>query len=333
VQSDDDGASLLAEWAIAAQVLAALRGACDAGVLAALRESRTVGELSELTGRSVGWVVAVCDVLEAYGVALAAGGRYELTRSYAAMLAPDAPQPLNDLLAGIAVRARHLETGARPDGSYTALSSSDRVAVARSLGNSPLSPEGRAMFVAWAASGSVVSDRWRDGADHLELGCGVGNALLSFAAAFPALRAVGVELDPALAAEARRRARALGLENRVRVRNIDARELDDEANFDTAAWSQLFFPAETRKMTLDRLHRALRPGGLIALPTLADRTPSAPPASSLKRLLIACWGVPVHTEATLRSELEDAGFQIVSVRSVPPRPLVLSESVVYARRP
>jgi hypothetical protein len=87
-----------------------------------------------------------------------------------------------------------------------------------------------------------------------------GGFLLSTAQAFPAIRGVGVEVVPAVAAEAERRARAVGVADRVEVRGIDARKLTDEDAFDAAFWAQPFFPASTRPGVLAAIHRALRPG-------------------------------------------------------------------------
>jgi hypothetical protein len=57
------------------------------------------------------------------------------------------------------------------------------------------------------------------------------------------------------------------------------------------------------------------------------------PAGSLKRLLIATWGVPPQTESALHEELQDAGFELLEARAVPPRPLILTEGFALARRP
>jgi SAM-dependent methyltransferase len=270
------------EWAAGAQALGLLRGALDAGVAAVLEQQpRRVEELSALTGRSVAWLRALCRALEAHGVVVAADAGYALTASFAAMLASDAQQPLDGLLAGVDARVRHLALGGSAGGGFSALPSADRVAIAGALGLSPFSREGRAIFARVGASIPALGDRWSAGADHLELGCGVGNALLSFALEFPRLRAVGVEIDAALVAEARRRAGVLGLEDRVRVRHLDAAQLDDQECFDTAQWSQLFFPAATRRAVLLALRRALRPGGVVVMPTLpTSRCPRPPAASS-----------------------------------------------------
>ena len=65
------------------------------------------------------------------------------------------------------------------------------------------------------------------------------------------------------------------------------------------------------------------------LPQLAQ--PSR--ASGLQRALIASWDVPVRSEASLRAEVEDAGFDVLTVGRIEPRPLLFSEGYLVARRP
>ena len=59
---------------------------------------------------------------------------------------------------------------------------------------------------------------WLAGGQHLEVGCGAGNNLLSILATYPAVRAVGVEIDATTIAEAGRRATVLELTSRVELR-------------------------------------------------------------------------------------------------------------------
>lgn len=321
----------LAEWASGAQALGLLRGAQDARVLLALREPCDVERLAAVTGRPVPWLMAVCEALQAHGVLEQAAGGWVLTASFAALCAEDAQQPLADFLISVATRTRTLAAGSACPRGYGELASADRVAVARGLGMSPLSREGRAGFARMAAMVPELERRWRRGADHLEVGCGIGNALLAFAKEFPQLRVVGIDLDAALIAEARRRAVQLQVHDRVSLRQLDAAELADEQRFDSAQWSQMFFSSPSRAPALRALHRALRPGGLLFMPTLPESAQPSP-ASSLKRALIASWDVPVGSDAALRAEVEDAGFDVLNTGTIEPRPLLLSEGYLIARR-
>jgi SAM-dependent methyltransferase len=322
----------LAGWATGAQALALLRGALEAGLLGAMREPRSVEQLSAVTGRGRAWVSAVCGALEAHGVVTVTDAGWVLTAAVAAMLEEDAQQTLADLLVGVDARVRVLAGGGVSDGGYRELASSQRVAIGRGLGMSPLSPEARAAFARMATMVPELAERWRRGADHLEVGCGVGNALLAFAVEFPRLRVEGIELDAALIAEAQRRAGVLGVAHRVRLRRLDAADLRDEERFDSAQWSQMFFSKASRAAALQALHRALRHGALLFMPTLPE-APQVSPASSLKRALIASWDVPIRPDSALRAELEDAGFDVLHIASIEPRPLLLTEGYAVARRP
>jgi SAM-dependent methyltransferase len=321
----------LAAWASGAQALGLLRGALAAGVLSALLEPRSVEQLSAVTGRDRAWVSAVCRALEAHGIAVQRDTGWVLSASCAALLEEDAQQPLADFLVGVEARVRTLAVGDASGGGYGGLASSERVAIARGLGMSPLSREGRAGFARLAARLPELAERWRRGARHLEVGCGVGNSLLSFAVEFPQLRVEGIDLDAALIAEARRRAGALGVEGRVRLRHLDAADVEDVQRFDSAQWSQMFFSSASRAAALQALHRALRPGALLIMPTLPE-APQLSPASSLKRVLIASWDVPIRSQPALQAELEDAGFEVLQSSLIEPRPLLLTEGYAVARR-
>jgi hypothetical protein len=129
--------------------------------------------------------------------------------------------------------------------------------------------------------------------------------------------------------------------DRFELRHSDARELKEQVSFDTAQWSQQFFPAEGRQEVLARTFRALKPGGYLYA-TMFGEVPESveelrEPAGrsyALDRLLYGSWGVPVRSAEELRVELEAAGFEVV--RTTPPapfNPLMVSRGIVLARRP
>jgi ubiquinone/menaquinone biosynthesis C-methylase UbiE len=159
--------------------------------------------------------------------------------------------------------------------------------------------------------------RWDAGARHIEFGCGAGGSLLGFAAAHPRLTAVGVEINGAILPETRRRAEAIGVADRVELRQGDALDGAEVAAYDSALWAQQFFAAAGRPAMLAALRRTLKPGGFLIVPTFV---PSEPPASdaalhtpagqayALSRMRFGRWGIPALTTDELRAEAEAAGF-------------------------
>jgi len=107
---------------------------------------------------------------------------------------------------------------------------------------------------------------WQAGARHLEVGCGVGNALLGTVTTYQYVSAVGIEIDELTAAEAERRAQLLGVADRTDVRRMDSCDLQEEEAFDMVQWSQFSFPTASRPVVLRAMHRALRPGGYLFMP-------------------------------------------------------------------
>lgn len=84
-------------------------------------------------------------------------------------------------------------------------------------------------------------DRLAEGGPLLDVGSGVGGALLTTLSLFPKLHAVGAEIVPAVATETRARAEEAGVGSRVEVRAVDARTLEDQSTFAVCYWAQGFF--------------------------------------------------------------------------------------------
>ena len=330
------------EWASGARALALLRGALSSGVFDATRTPSTVGEISAATGVDEARVADLCLALEAHGVFEREGDSYLLSEQFGVLASPDALQSLPNLLTKERVLERALEGAASPGGPYTALSTEDVLAMAVGTGMRPSSPTTQA-FWGSAVAGTMpeLHGLWEGGARHLEIGCGAANALLGVLATHPRLSAVGLEIDGGTIAEARRRAEELGVAERFELRHTDARELEEQTSFDTAQWSQQFFPAGGRQEVLARAFRALKPGGYLYTPMFGEAPGSVEalrePAGrsyALDRLVYGSWGVPVSSAEELRVELEAAGFEVVRTTPPPPfNPLTVSRGILLARRP
>lgn len=311
----------LQEWTGAALSLALLEAALSSGVLEAALEPRSAESIAGVTGIPESRVEDLCKALYAREVLDYADGLYWLTATLAPLLSRDAPQPLTTLLARQRVTERMLVNGMKGDAAYAELDSDDRLTMAKGASATPGSP---LVAAARARAERNLPEELRaiyeSGGRHLELGCGIGGAVLNTVLRYPTVTAVGVDREAALLAEADRQAQQLGVADRVEWRAMDARELDEQASFDTVAWSQFFFPAATRAATLEGVRRALRPGGYLSMPILPD-----PPTSheglrgpvgrqyTIARMIYGGWGVPVQSAAALQQEVAAAGFEIVGI--------------------
>ncbi|MDX1649083.1 MAG: class I SAM-dependent methyltransferase, partial [Myxococcota bacterium] len=159
-----------------------------------------------------------------------------------------------------------------------------------------------------------------DRARHLlDLGCGQAATLAALLARRRDARGVGVELDPAVAEEARERLREAGVSRRGRVEVGDVLRMPlAERGFDLVLVSHLFpyFDADERDALLRRAHGLLAPGGVVAIQTPCAEGPAWARRAGLLGSVAAfdlflrthrdLHGLP--TPGELRGRLADAGF-------------------------
>ena len=298
----------------AAQVLALIEGAHDLGLLAELLEPQDVDSLASRVKADPQRIEAICRALETFEVVTGGSDTgWQLTPVWATFLRSEALIRLPEMLGLARVEGRLYRELGR-GGTYWQLSSEDRVAYARGVSPNPCSAE---LVQAFRAAAEVDPDSLalQGGGDYLELGCGVAGRMLTLLQAFPELRGVGVELSADLAAEARRRARELGVADRIEVIEQDAGEFDRPVSFDFGFWSQFFFPTPARAGALRALFRALRPGGIAWAPLVTDfdaieAEPFGADAReyAVRRILLQSWGIPERDFPALAAEFEAAGF-------------------------
>jgi SAM-dependent methyltransferase len=301
--------------ATGAQVLTLLTTLRDRGWFRFLAEPRDLDMLAEFSGLPPTRLADILAVLREYGVVEQPDGSVRLSPEYAALTGDDALISLDAVLDHHAMLSKLMRTGAEDPGPLP-LSEDDALVIARAVG-------GRANDGTRAVYGEVLlpqlpeltevlrNDRW------LDVGCGVASATLTMATLYPEMNAVAIELVPTVAAETVRRAKAHGVADRVDVRAMDVRDLDEKDEFGGAFWAQPFFPESTRADTLAVILRALKPGGLLYIQEMEPEPDEAErPAYSVRRLVAQGWDVPFgRTAEQLADEVQAAGFELVRLTS------------------
>ncbi len=255
-----------------AEVLGLVQGVSEAGLFDVLRGGASVPELATASGMEITRVGHVCLALEAYGIARKVGAIYELQPTWRALTDASSFMALDVVLGMSAARSRLLQVigGGRYDFWATA---GDRLAYAKGVSPDPMS-QGAVQAVQRSFDASPeVRDRLRSASRYLELGSGVAGHVCCLLQIFIDLSATAVELSEELCVEARRRADALGIAERLEVICGDVLEFDRPTEFDVAFWSQMFFPESTRRQALDVARRSLRAGGMLLAPVIPEADP------------------------------------------------------------
>jgi SAM-dependent methyltransferase len=160
----------------------------------------------------------------------------------------------------------------------------------------------------------------------LDVGTGVGRLAIEAAYSWPALRVVGVDpWEPALTLARENLAESGGAE-RVELRSQRVEQLDDEATFTLARLPGLFIAVEIADRALERVYRALVPGGWL----IFGLNPPAPGAlaEALASLRIVCSGGYPWTSKEVEEKLRAHRFEQIEVYS--PAPPIF---FVVGRRP
>jgi len=164
---------------------------------------------------------------------------------------------------------------------------------------------------ALAAQRPALSEALRRPGAFLDVGTGTGWLALEAARSWPALRVVGIDpWEPALTL-ARKNLASSGVAERVEFRSQGAELLQEEAAFSLAWLPGPFIAAEIAARALERVHRALVPGGWLIFgfnPPLPG-----PLAEALARLRIVRSGGYPWTSKEVEEKLKANGFEHIEV--------------------
>jgi len=189
-------------------------------------------------------------------------------------------------------------------------------------------PRSLAVSIAPALEG-LLERLQSPGAAFLDIGTGVAALSIEMARLWPSLRVVGIDPWAPAIALARGNVRAAGLESRIELRAQAGEELPDRDAFDLAWVPSLFIPEAALPAIVQRVHRALRPGGWLLFPM--TRPGGDPMTDALARLRAAMFGGLATTTEAVEGLLREAGF--TGVRALPGRATSPMATLAARRHP
>ena len=158
----------------------------------------------------------------------------------------------------------------------------------------------------------------------LDIGTGVGWLAIEAARSWPALRVVGIDSWEAALILARKNLAQSGVAERVELRSQRVEQLDDEKIFTLAWLPGPFIAAELMALALERVYRALAPGGWLIIGLYVQ--PSDKLGQALTNLRVVRSGGHPWTTRELEDRLEALGFdRIEALSPSPPIMFVLGQ--------
>jgi hypothetical protein len=301
----------LAQLNAAVWSLAAVRVAADSDLLTALAEGETdIGRLARSAQLAPDVTRHVLEVLEANGFVVKNGDTLQLSDE-GADLAKQLDWTRADLTATFGQANAFVMDARRSDLSHGWSHVDAEIIRAYGRFSEILTARMVSMFL------EVHPDlaRLERGGALLDVGCGAAGGLIGFCKRFPSLRAVGIEPLKAARIEARTAITAAGLGSRIEVRSSRVEELDEVGVYDLAHVASAHIGDDSLRVGLERVRRALVPGGYVML--AGWRQNADPRIAAVSRLRWRCWGGGPRSVADLAQMAKNAGF--VDIREAPPR--------------
>jgi SAM-dependent methyltransferase len=165
-------------------------------------------------------------------------------------------------------------------------------------------------------------------ARFLDVGTGVAKLAIAMARKWPQLRVVGLDVWGPSLAQARKNVGDAALQARIEVREQPAEQLSEESAFDLAWLPSPFIPKQALGRVVERVHRALKPGGWLLF---AAAKSGEDLRGAALRFHVALFGGEPSTQAELERLLTEQG--LTEVRTLPSPPRDFKLIVAGRRRP
>ena len=247
--------------------LQALAIAHRTGVLTALLQGP--GTAAQIAERSSTHERPTCELLAALtaaGYLQHDGGRFEMAPGQAALfeggVLPFDPTVLLDVQDVMMRVLPALDQSVRDGSGVPYAAYQPEFSAAQDAMNAPLYQQ--FLVEDWVPSVDGLTQRLVAGLDAVDIGCGGGRAVCLLAAAFPASRFVGYDVDDQALALAADRAAEEGLTN-VRFEHRDVAELGLDAEIDLALAVDAIHDQARPAQVAAGIRRALRPDGVFVM--------------------------------------------------------------------
>ena len=158
----------------------------------------------------------------------------------------------------------------------------------------------------------------------LDVGTGAGWLAIEAARSWPAWKVVGIDRwEPALSL-ARTNVAASGMQQRIELRAQSVEQLEDKDAFTLAWLPGPFLPADIVPAALERIRRALVPGGWLVFSLFAS--PPGPLGEALTALKVVRNGGHPWKTADVEHKLGDLGFEQIESSSTAGSTLIVGRT-------
>jgi SAM-dependent methyltransferase len=153
-------------------------------------------------------------------------------------------------------------------------------------------------------------------AAFLDVGTGVARLAIGMARKWQSLRVVGIDVWGPSLALARKNVADAGLEKRIDLREQPGEELTDERAFDLAWIPAPFVPSHALGRLVEKVHRALKPGGWLLF---AAAKPGEDLRGAALRFLVSLYGGAPSSQGEIEKLLAEKALTDVRTLPGPPR--------------
>jgi hypothetical protein len=318
------------------QKTAVIKTAIELDVFSKIARAKeiTAAELAPLTGAAERGIRILCDYLTSSGLLNKAGDRYSLTPETAFFMDKESPAYIGsaiDFIYSPPLRAGFDTLTDAVRGGGTALKNEGAIApehpqwveFARSM--APL------MFPAAQSMADILKDRLPQNAKVLDIAAGHGMFGIAVAQKVPTAEITALDWKPVLGV-AQENAQRFGVADRHKQLPGDAFKVDYGTGYDAVLVTNLLhhFDVPTNVGLMQKVHRALKPGGLALILEFVPNDDRVTPPDPAMFSMVMLSNTPAGEAFTFK-ELEkmclEAGFKGCELRPMPPLP----QSLVIAK--